>query len=74
MALARAAAFGHTPIALVGGGTGLIGDPSGKTVERTLLSRDEVEANVRGIRAQLERFLDFRRRPTPRGSWTTASG
>ena len=37
----------------------MIGDPSGKTVERTLQSRDDVEANVRGIRAQLERFLDF---------------
>ena len=59
MALARLQRAGHSPIALVGGGTGLIGDPSGKTVERTLLSREDVEANVRGIRSQLERFLDF---------------
>ena len=59
MGLARLQRAGHSPIALVGGGTGLIGDPSGKTVERTLQSREDVEANVRGIRSQLERFLDF---------------
>src|SRR5688572_14911509 len=59
MTLARLQRAGHSPIALVGGGTGLIGDPSGKTVERTLQSRDDVEANVRAIRVQLERFLDF---------------
>src|SRR5919106_2847934 len=59
MTLARLQRFGHSPIALVGGGTGLIGDPSGKTVERTLLSSEDVAANVRSIRAQLERFLDF---------------
>ena len=50
---------GHRPIALVGGGTGLIGDPSGKSTERSLLSAEQVDANARGIRAQLERFLDF---------------
>ena len=50
---------GHTPIALVGGGTGLIGDPSGKTQERSMLSREDVQRNVAGIRSQLERFLDF---------------
>ena len=59
MGLARLQRFGHSPIALVGGGTGLIGDPSGKTVERTLLSTEDVAANVRCIRAQLEHFLDF---------------
>ena len=59
MALARLQRAGHSPIALVGGGTGMIGDPSGKTVERTLQTPETVEANVRGIRAQLERFLDF---------------
>jgi tyrosyl-tRNA synthetase len=59
MSLARLQRAGHSPIALLGGGTGLIGDPSGKTVERTLQSRDVVDANVRGIRSQLERFLDF---------------
>jgi tyrosyl-tRNA synthetase len=59
MALARLQRAGHTPIAVVGGGTGMIGDPSGKTVERTLQSREVVEANVRAIRRELERFLDF---------------
>jgi len=50
---------GHKPIALVGGGTGLIGDPSFKAQERQLLTKEQVEVNLRGIRAQLERFLDF---------------
>lgn len=50
---------GHRPIALVGGGTGMIGDPSGKTAERQLNSPEVVEANTRAIRSQLERFLDF---------------
>ena len=57
--LARLQRMGHSPIALVGGGTGLIGDPSGKSAERTLLSAEQVETNVNGIRNQLERFLDF---------------
>jgi tyrosyl-tRNA synthetase len=61
MALARLQRCGHSPIALVGGGTGLIGDPSGKAVERSLLTPEQVDVNVRGIRAQLERFLDFDR-------------
>src|SRR6476660_6932519 len=59
MGLARLQRFGHTPIAIVGGGTGMIGDPSGKSQERVLLDADQIEANVAGIRAQLERFLDF---------------
>ena len=59
MGLARIQRFGHTPIAIVGGGTGMIGDPSGKSQERVLLSSPEVEANVKGIRGQLEKFLDF---------------
>ena len=59
MTLARLQRAGHSPIALVGGGTGLIGDPSGKSAERTLLSEEDVKANVRGIRAQLEKCLDF---------------
>ena len=63
MGLARLQRFGHSPIAIVGGGTGMIGDPSGKTVERQLLTREQIDANVDGIRAQLERFLDFSRSP-----------
>jgi tyrosyl-tRNA synthetase len=59
LALARLQRAGHRPVALVGGGTGMIGDPSGKTNERPLLTRAEVERNVEGIRAQLSRFLDF---------------
>ncbi len=59
MGLARLQRFGHTPIAIVGGGTGMIGDPSGKSQERVLLSREQIETNVAGIRSQLERFLDF---------------
>lgn len=59
MGLARLQRCGHTPIALVGGGTGLIGDPSGKSQERVLLDLEQVAVNARGIKAQLERFLDF---------------
>ncbi|MBE7557509.1 tyrosine--tRNA ligase [bacterium] len=55
---------GHKPIVLMGGGTGLIGDPSGRESERTLMSREQVEANVASQRRILEKFLDFdRKRP-----------
>src|SRR5687768_9895766 len=50
---------GHKPYAVVGGGTGLIGDPSGKASERQLNTLQTVEENARGLRSQLERFLDF---------------
>ena len=56
---------GGRPIALVGGGTGMIGDPSGKSSERNLLSEDAIEANAASMRPQLERFLDF---DGPRGA------
>jgi len=56
---------GGRPIALVGGGTGMIGDPSGRSAERNLQSREQIEANVASIRPQLERFLDF---SGPRGA------
>ena len=59
MALARMQRFGHSPIAIVGGGTGMIGDPSGKTAERQLLSLEQIDANLAGIRAQLAKVLDF---------------
>jgi tyrosyl-tRNA synthetase len=59
MALARLQRFGHVPIAIVGGGTGMIGDPSGKSQERTLLSREQIDENVASIKQQLSRFLDF---------------
>ncbi|MGA1493898.1 MAG: tyrosine--tRNA ligase [Rhodothermales bacterium] len=65
MGLARMQRFGHTPIALVGGGTGLIGDPSGKTAERQLLTKEKVAENIEGIRAQLSHFLDFERAGNP---------
>ena len=57
--LRRLQEAGNRPIALAGGGTGLIGDPSFKDSERPLLGPDELAANLEGIRAQLERFLDF---------------
>jgi tyrosyl-tRNA synthetase len=65
MALARFQRFGHSPIAIVGGGTGMIGDPSGKSQERQLLSKEEIEQNLAGLRAQLEPFLDFHAKENP---------
>ena len=55
---------GHKPIVLVGGATGMVGDPSGKSAERNLLSDDVLNANLAGIRSQLSRFLDFGSGPT----------
>ena len=51
--------FGHRPIVLVGGATGMIGDPSGKSNERNLLSKEELDKNIKGIHNQLSKFLDF---------------
>ncbi|HSQ43453.1 MAG TPA: tyrosine--tRNA ligase [Ginsengibacter sp.] len=51
--------FGHKPIALVGGATGMVGDPSGKSEERNLLSTDVLNRNVAAVKKQLEKFLDF---------------
>ncbi len=59
MSLAHMQRHGHRPIALVGGGTGLVGDPSGKTETRKLLTTETVEENARGIKKQLSRFIDF---------------
>lgn len=65
MGLARLQRFGHTPIAIAGGGTGLIGDPSGKTKERQLLTYEQAEVNLAGIKEQLGRFLDFEAATNP---------
>ena len=59
MNLVRLQRYGHTPIALVGGGTGLIGDPSGKSEERKILTDLEIEENLFSIENQLKKFLDF---------------
>jgi len=59
MMLRRFQRAGHCPIALVGGATGMIGDPSGKSQERNLLSADQLKTNVDGVAAQMRRFLDF---------------
>lgn len=59
MVLVHLQRHGHRPVALVGGGTGLIGDPSGRSSERQLLTTKQVAENTAGIRAQLEHFLDF---------------
>jgi len=59
MGMVQMQRYGHSPIAIVGGGTGAVGDPGGREGERTLLSHEQIEENLQGIRAQLERFLDF---------------
>lgn len=59
MLLRRFQAAGHKPIALVGGATGMIGDPSGKSAERNLLSVEQLRANVDAIKVQMRQFLDF---------------
>jgi tyrosyl-tRNA synthetase len=65
MGLVRLQRFGHTPIAVAGGGTGLIGDPSGKSQERKMLSKEDVNFNLEGIKEQLSRFLDFKSGSNP---------
>jgi tyrosyl-tRNA synthetase len=75
--LRRLQEAGHRPIALAGGGTGMIGDPGGKSEERNLLTLDELQRNLAGIRAQLERFLDFsddRARLVNNGDWLWQTG
>jgi len=65
LALARLQRFGHHAIALAGGGTSMIGDPSGKATERQLLSQAQIEANVNEIKLQLAHFLDFEVKTNP---------
>lgn len=79
MGLARLQKFGHPVIAMAGGGTGMIGDPSGKAVERQLLTAEDVESNVDAIKKQLARFLDFEDKQTPaqllnNGDWLLNMG
>jgi len=65
MGLVHLQRHGHTPIAVVGGGTGLIGDPSEKEQERPLLTKEEIQTNLQGIKEQLSRFLDFDTKGNP---------
>jgi tyrosyl-tRNA synthetase len=65
LALARLQRFGHHPIALAGGGTSMIGDPSGRSAERNLLSQEMIEANLASIKIQLAHFLDFNVKSNP---------
>src|SRR6266481_10150473 len=65
LALRRFQLAGHHPIALAGGATGLVGDPSGKADERQLLSKELLEANIAGINEQLKRLLDFETKANP---------
>ena len=59
LALRRFQLAGHRPIALAGGATGMVGDPSGKSAERNLQTPEQMEQNIAGVRSQLARFLDF---------------
>ncbi len=75
LGLRRCQLLGHHPIAVAGGATGLIGDPSGKTAERQLLTRDRLDHNIASIKEQLRRLLDFDSKPNParlvdNASWT----
>jgi len=66
MALAHMQKCGHRPIVLIGGGTGLIGDPSGKTEMRQILTRDQINRNVDAIKMQLSKYLSFEQSTLPR--------
>ena len=65
LALQRLQKYGHSPIVIIGGGTGMIGDPSGRSDERKLLSLEKIEENLQGIKSQLEKFLDFDSKKNP---------
>ncbi|MBA3684900.1 MAG: tyrosine--tRNA ligase, partial [Planctomycetes bacterium] len=64
MGLAHVQRCGHRPLVVVGGGTGLVGDPSGKSEARKMLTRDEVRANARAIGAQIARIVRFGEGPS----------
>jgi tyrosyl-tRNA synthetase len=75
IALRRFQLFGHFPIAVAGGATGLIGDPSGKTQERQLLTKEVLESNIASVKIQLAKLLDFETKQNParlvdNASWT----
>jgi tyrosyl-tRNA synthetase len=79
LTLRRFQLHGHHPIALAGGATGMIGDPSGKSAERNLLSREQLDRNLASIKAQLSRILDFDAKENParmvdNASWTAGLG
>jgi tyrosyl-tRNA synthetase len=79
LTLRRFQLAGHSPIALAGGATGMIGDPSGKSSERNLLSREQLDQNLHSIKAQLSRILDFDAKANParmvdNASWTSGIG
>jgi tyrosyl-tRNA synthetase len=79
LTLRRFQLMGHRPIALAGGATGMIGDPSGKSAERNLLSRSQLDQNLASIKAQLSRILDFESKSNParmvdNASWTEGIG
>ncbi|HMD61376.1 MAG TPA: tyrosine--tRNA ligase [Opitutaceae bacterium] len=79
LTLRRFQLHGHHPIALAGGATGMIGDPSGKSAERNLLSREQLDGNLASIKAQLSRILDFDTRTNParmvdNAAWTDGVG
>jgi tyrosyl-tRNA synthetase len=65
MGLAWFQRFGHTPIAIIGGATGMIGDPSGKSSDRQLLDERTLEQNLKGIKKNLEAILDFEHPTAP---------
>lgn len=65
LALRRFQNYGHHPIAVAGGATGSIGDPSGKSAERSLLTKDQIKANVEAVRPQLAKLLDFDAKANP---------
>src|ERR1044072_2025569 len=65
LALRRFQNFGHHPIAVAGGATGSICDPSGKTAERQLLTKEQIKANVESVRPQLAKLLDFEAKQIP---------
>jgi tyrosyl-tRNA synthetase len=65
MVMARLQRYGHTPILLAGGGTGMIGDPSGRSSERNLMTEEQIEANLVKVKAQLASVLDFEVKSNP---------